>query len=200
MRKIKVAGLDPSLTHTGIVKGFYDLDTGEFTASYVTIVVTEPAKGKTVRKNSDDLQRCNIVARALYEHLSDCDVVFSEVPTGAQSSRAAFSFGMVIGILATFFARPENQSAFVQMLPQAVKLAVPGGSKTTSKEEIVEWAVEKWPNVGWVKGGKASKYRIDGQGYTADNEHMADACAVVNAGVIDTEFRNLLAAFRFRSA
>lgn len=198
MPTIKVVGLDVALTHTGIAKGLYDTDTGAFSIEQVTMVVTENQRGKAkiVRQNSDDLRRCQEIFGALVLHCRGAEAVFSEVPTGAQSARAALSFGMVIGLLSGLTAMPGFSASFIQVLPQEVKLAIPGGSKTTSKEEIVHWAAETWPGAGWKQDAKG-KFLIPGLGkLTADNEHMADAVAAINAGVRTPEFRNLLPAFR----
>jgi hypothetical protein len=194
-RRIKVGGVDPSLTHTGIAKGYFDLDTREWHLEYVLMAITENESGKTVRKNSDDLRRSRIATRAIYDNLSDCDVIFSEIPSGAQSARAATAFGIVIGMLGGILESPDFRPAFIQLMPTEVKLSIPGGSKVTSKEEIVEWASAKWPNAGWKKGGAKAKFVFGDVRLTADNEHMADACAVIQAGVRTDEFRNLLAAF-----
>lgn len=195
MRRIKIAGVDPSMTHTGIAVGYYDLDAKDFEVEKVVLIKTEKGKTKTVRQNSDDLRRSQEQAEVLYLELSDCEMFFSEIPTGAQSARAALAFGIVIGLMAGIVSSPGFRPAFVQVLPQQVKLAIPGGSKVTSKEEIVEWAIGRWTGLeGWkTNSPKKATYVIDGQGYTADNEHMADACAAIAAGVRTDEFRNYVA-------
>jgi hypothetical protein len=192
MRTITVAGIDPSLTHTGIAKATLDIDTGLVTVTKVLCVATEGDTGKTVRRNSDDLRRSGLIAKAIYEEVADCDVIFSEVPTGAQSSRAAFSFGMVIGILAAVIHSPGFKPAFIQVLPHQVKSAIPGGSKNTSKEEIIDWAVTSWPQAGWLDM-KGRKYEFAGMKLNANVEHPADACAAINAGLLTDDFKNLLA-------
>lgn len=191
MDRINIAGIDPSLTHTGIAKGVYDLKRKVFDVTRLRLVVTENETCKTVRKNSDDLRRVTMITEALYEELADCQVVFSEVPTGTQSARAAFAFGMVLGILGGVFTAPGFKPRLIQVLPREVKLAIPGGSKVTSKEEIVDWAVGRWPTVGWLKGRAKSKFKVAGMNLTADNEHLADACAAINAGVRTSQFRDL---------
>lgn len=195
-----MAGIDPSLTHTGIAKATLDIDTLDIAVERVLIVKTDGETGKTVRRNSDDLRRSSLICDGLYEELADVDVFFSEIPTGAQSSRAAFGFGMVIGIMAGVIRSPGFKPAFIQVLPHQVKSAVPGGSRNTSKEEIVIWAVTTWPDAGWpARGG--GKYEVEGHGrFTADAEHMADGCAAINAGILTDDFRNLLAVFKRLSA
>lgn len=195
MKTITVAGIDPSFTHTGFARGRYNLDSGSWELDYVNIVDTEKATGKVVRQNSDDLRRTQDIAKFLYSELEGVDVIFSEIPTGAQSARAALSFGIVIGLLGGVISSPGFRPLFFQVLPQEVKLAIPGGSKVTSKEEIVHWAVEKNPEAGWERGRGKTKYDVAGMKLTANNEHMADAAAVINAGVLTNEFRSARVAF-----
>jgi hypothetical protein len=193
---LKIGGCDPSLTHTGLAKATFDLETGDWSVEKVSLVITDSQAGKTVRKNSDDLRRAQLIGTELHAFAADCDVLFAEIPTGSQSARAMFAFGAVIGILGTLTTTPGFRPSFMQLLPREVKLAVPGGSASTSKEEIVDWAATNWPNAGWTTHAKG-KFPVAGVGkLTADCEHMGDACAIINAGVRTQEFRNLLTAFR----
>jgi len=198
MSIIKVAGIDPSLTHTGIAIGTIDLTTMKMEVEKVRLAVTENEKGKTVRRNSDDLRRCTQIVNAIYEETADCDVIFSEIPTGAQSARAALSFGMVIGMIAGIVNSPGYRPAFIQVLPHQVKSAIPGGTKNTSKEEIIEWAVERWPTAGWRECAKGTKFTFPDLNLKLGQhvEHPADACAAINAGMLTDDFRNLAAVFR----
>mgnify|MGYP000397922590 CR=1 FL=1 len=198
MRSIKVAGIDPSLTHTGIAKGRYELDTGNLTIERVLCVRTEAETGKTVRRNSDDLRRASVMTQALYDEVGDCDIIFSEIPTGAQSARAALAFGIVVGAMAGITTSPGFKPAFVQVLPHQVKSSIPGGTKNTSKEEIIEWAVQSWPGAGWIEAAKGRKFDFPDLKLKlgGDAEHPADACAAINAGLLTDDCRNLLALFR----
>ena len=54
------------------------------------------------------------------------------------------------------------------------------GKKTASKEEMRQWAYEKWPDAPWLKhGGKLVQ----------KNEHLADALASVEAGIRTEQFK-----------
>lgn len=198
MSIIKVAGIDPSLTHTGIARAIIDLTTMKVTVEKVRLVVTENEKGKTVRQNSDDLRRMRLVAKAIYEETADCDVIFSEIPTGAQSARAALAFGAVLGMIAATVESPGYSPAFIQVLPHQAKSAIPGGTKNTSKEEIIEWAVESWPEAGWPSCAKGTKFQFPHLNLKLGQhvEHPADACAAINAGILTDDFQNLAAIFR----
>lgn len=193
-KKIKVAGIDPSLTHTGIAVAWLDLETMTYEVERVFMVETKKDASKQVRRNSDDLKRATATAEAIYEHTSDCVAVFSEIPTGAQSARAALAFGVVIGLLAATSRCSTYKPALIQVLPQEVKLSIPDGSKNTSKEEIIEWAVQKWPEAGWQKVQKGTKFQFPDLGLKLGQhvEHPADACAAINAGIRTDDFRNIV--------
>lgn len=201
MRTIKIGGIDPSLRNTGLAKATYDLGTGDWSVSQVLLIPTDADDSKQVRKSSDDLRCCRHIVKRLHEHMADCDVIFGEIPGGAQSARAARSFGMVVGFMGGWIETPNLRPTFMEVSPQEVKLAIPGGSKTTSKEEIVCWAYQNWPDAGWSKNAKGKFEVAGGVKLTADNEHMGDACAAIAAGVRTQQFIDMLAAFRiaFRS-
>ena len=196
-KKIKIAGIDPSLTHTGIAIAELDLETMKFEVVKVFMAETAKDNSKNIRRNSDDLRRAAIMADLIYEHTSDCVAVFAEIPTGAQSARAALAFGVVIGLLAGITRCSAYKPAFIQVTPSEVKISIPEGSKNTSKEEIIEWAVTSWPTIGWDKVQKGSKFQFPSLGLKLGQhiEHPADACAAINAGIKTDAFRNIAAIF-----
>lgn len=173
-KKIKIAGIDPSLTNTGICIGEYDLDTNTYTLQDIFLIETAPTKNKQIRKNSDDLERCGAIANAIYKHCSDCSFVFAEIPVGSQNFRAAFAFGMVIGILAGISKSPNTKWRLHQVSPSEAKAAIPNGTKNTSKPEIMDWAWETFPDLQW----QVRKDKLVNK-----MEHPADAIAILNAGV-----------------
>jgi hypothetical protein len=62
------------------------------------------------------------------------------------------------------------------------------GTKTASKPEMIEWGMEEYPSAPWkLRKFKGSTIP------TADNEHLADACAIAKAGIQLQEFRQLRA-------
>lgn len=176
---IQVAGIDPSLRNTGIVRMDLELGSLETAIREMRLFETEKQTGKTVRQNSDDLRRAQELYKGMCEMVQDCHLVFAEIPTGAQSARAALSFGIAIGLLS---ACPVP---IIQVQPFETKLATVG-TKTASKEEIIEWAGETYPAAAWL-----TKKRNGKQELVAKNEHLADAAAIVHAGLKTQEFQRL---------
>lgn len=180
--KIKVVGIDPSLNNTGLAVGTYCTATQELDIRGIKLIETESRSGKTVRKNSDDLRRASEIVTGIQEFISDAHVVFAEIPTGSQSARGSFSNGICLGVLGSI---GNIGSAFngrlLQVTPAEVKLKSVG-SKVAGKDEMIDWAHERWPDLNWfMYRGKLQK----------KNEHVADAIAAINAGIQTDEFRNL---------
>jgi Holliday junction resolvasome RuvABC endonuclease subunit len=189
MRTLTLCGIDPAISNLGLARVAYDLETGELRPMAVSLTHTEKRTGKTVRQNSDDLRRASESFVALHEWIAGAAVIFAEVPTGSQSARGSFSNGVCCGVLASIGALPYSpgpQPRLIQVTPTEVKLAA-CGTKHATKQEMIEWATAKAPNLGWIKHrGKM----------TAANEHPADALAAIYAGVKTDEFRNLAASLR----
>ena len=82
---------------------------------------------KTVRKNSDDLNRARKHSEILKEILKDVDIVMVEIPVGSQTARAMASYGICIGILS------QIETAMIQVTPTEVKVAATG-NKTATKD------------------------------------------------------------------
>jgi Holliday junction resolvasome RuvABC endonuclease subunit len=176
---IRVAGIDPSLRNMGIVRMMLKLDTLETTIQEMELFETEKLSGKTVRQNSDDLRRATELYNGMIRMTADCNLVFAEIPTGAQSARAALSFGIAIGIMS---ACPIP---LIQVQPSETKLATVG-TKTASKQEMIEWAGEAYPKAPWLTR------KLHGKQVLVDkNEHLADACAIIHAGIKTDEFQRL---------
>ena len=173
-KSISVLGVDPSLSNFGIAKGQLDLETDKFSLERLELVETSPSSNKTVRKSSQDYDRCLTLATALFRYEKDVHVIFVEMPIGSQSARAMASYGMCIGIIAGIRDVPV-----IQVSPAEVKLAAVG-SKVASKEDMIEWAYSKYTHDDWIvgRGGKPAK----------KNEHLADAVATIEAGVKSTHY------------
>lgn len=192
---IKVGGIDPSLRATGLAKGVFDTDTGLWTVTEIKLVETEKRSGKTVRSSSDDLRCATELTTGIDPFLADCGVVCAEVPSGAQSARAAFGLGIAVGVLGFVNgAIGQFKGSLVQLNPQEVKKQAVG-SKVASKEEMIEWAASKWPDLPWYTDPR-STIIVGGKKLQAKNEHVADACAIINAGILTDEFRSLVNVFR----
>lgn len=188
---IKVAGIDPSLRNTGLAKGTYNVLTGELDITGIYTQKTEAENGKTVRKSSDDLRCANLLVEATHKWIEGSHAVFAEIPSGSQSARGSFSNGICLGVLGSIGYFSGYEGRLIQVNPLEVKRAATG-AKNASKEEMIEWAHEKFPHLSWVitKAGK-NKGELSPQ-----NEHMADAVAAINAGVKTDEFRTLVSVIK----
>jgi Holliday junction resolvasome RuvABC endonuclease subunit len=185
MSRIMVAGIDPSLNNTGLAKGYYDTETKAITITAIKLVETENFAGKTVRKNSDDLRRAVQIIEGIHGFTAGVGVTFAEVPSGAQSARGALSNGICLGVLASVGLNPGgNVGRLIQVLPHEVKLASVG-VKNAAKHEVIEWAMENYPDLPWEMWRGKPKDK---------NEHCADAIAAIWAGCKTDEFRNLVSA------
>lgn len=179
--KIKIAGLDGSKTNFGIALMSMDVETLELSVDDLILVKTEKSKEKQVRASSDNLARAQQIAQVVRESLGDSISVFGEVPSGGQSYDAVLGFGIVIGLYASI------PLPFIEVSPSETKKAAVG-TRTASKEEIIAWAMEKFPSAPWrtrkLKGEIVP---------TNDNEHLADAVAIVHAGIKTPAFQQTLA-------
>ena len=180
--KLQVVGLDPSMSNFGMVKGFLDLDEGTLTLTDRHIEVTKPNKAdkKVVRKNSDDLNRAVASYTALTKFLKGVDLVFVEIPVGSQSARAMASYGMCIGVLSSITL------PMIQVTPGEVKKAATG-KKTASKDEMILWATDEYPELDWY-----TKKQKGETTFTGANEHVADAIGAIHAGILTQEFKQIL--------
>lgn len=182
--KIPILTNDPSLSAWGMARMLLDTDTLELELQELVLVKTKKTKDKRARVSSDKLERATVLSNAFLRMSKGVNAIFSEVPSGAQDSAAASAFGIVVGILA---AAPIP---ITQVMPLETKDAT-GLGKNASKPEIIAWAVEKYPHPTWLRArGKADGALI------ADNEHLADAIAVAEAGILTDEFRRSLALYR----
>ena len=163
MTEITIAGIDPALNNTGLVKANLDVTTNEMEIIGMRLVETKPGKEKTVRKNSDDLERARTIKYAMDDFLKDCSLAFVEMPVGTQSARGMCSYGICVGLVASI-AIPV-----IQVTPLEVKFAVKG-SKQASKADIIKWAVDKYPSELWI-----TKPVSNGLAYLNKNEHLIGA-------------------------
>ncbi|WP_396604819.1 hypothetical protein ACFLEY_22090 [Bradyrhizobium sp. YCK136] len=192
---ILVAGLDPALANFGIARMRLDLETLALTLDSITTISTEKlaGKNKVVRQNSDDLRRAQELREGMVRGVQDCTIAFAEIPSGAQHARSALGFGIAIGVLA---GCPVE---IIQVMPLETKMASVG-IKTAGKPEIIRWAADLYPEAGWQTYEKDVKHkgkltRRAGDLHD-DNEHAADACAIIHAGIRTPEFKQLLALLR----
>ncbi len=178
--KIPVVSFDPSFANFGMALLILDLDDLSFTIEELKLVRTERQVTKQTRQNSDDLRRSQELVREFHAFAKKGRIGFTEVPTGAQSARAMYAFGVSVGVLASC------PVPLIQVQPFETKLATVG-TKTASKEEMIEFATDAYPDAPWIRrAGKLVNH----------NEHLADAVAVAHAGIKTVQFKQLAAIWR----
>lgn len=177
---IKIIAIDPSLRNTGIAFGWLNLETLEWGVDRVELNETEKAKTKTVRKSSDDFDRCRILHEAVAKAEKEAAIAFVEMPIGSQNAAAMLSYGACISLIASL------EIPVIQCTPMEVKKFATG-DKNATKEEMIAWAVQKFPQVNWLeRGGKV----------LLKNEHLADAVGAINAGLNTDDFKALIVMLR----
>ena len=181
---LRLLGCDPSLRNWGLAVGVYNLETQKLQIESLAVACPELPKGKQVRQNSLDLES----AFQLYQHTSavvqDAHAVFVEVPVGSQSARAMASYGICVGVLGALRA---NGIPFFEVTPTEVKLAGPG-SKTATKQEMIQWAMGKHPEANWPTYKEHGKLLVS----ETKAEHQADAVAAIYAGLACNAFKQIL--------
>ena len=180
LTNIPVASYDPSLRNWGIAVGNYNTETNEISISSIDVIQPVLDKGKQVRQNSLDVESGLQIFTGAYNASKGCLLVFAEVPVGSQSSRAACAYGLCTGVLGSLKAMGVP---LVEVTPTEVKMASVG-SKTATKEDMITWAVGKYPNLNWPKHGKSIS--------AAKAEHMSDAIGVLHAGILTSTFKQYI--------
>jgi Holliday junction resolvasome RuvABC endonuclease subunit len=107
---------------------------------------------------------------------------------------------MVIGILANL------PVPLIQVSPLEVKIAAVG-HRQAAKEEMIEWAVGKHPDANWLRHAKNGRVKVK-DGFKEwkvgdllnDNEHLADAVAVAEAGILTDQWKQAVAMLSFAKA
>lgn len=174
--EIRVAGLDPAFRNFGVAIGMLDIESMRLKIEKLVLLQTKNNAGKQVYKSSDNLRGAIHLHESLLELVEPCSMIFSEIPSGAQSASASHQLGIALGILAGL---PQR---LIQVQPLAVKLATVG-KKTASKQEMIDWAEREHPNAPWIRRKLKSKLVL-----TKANEHLADAVASIHAGMKTPEF------------
>lgn len=178
-RSLTVIGCDPSLKGWGLARlvvnigSLSTLAEPEADVVDLRLIATEKSGGKLVRAASDDLRRAQELHQGFHSFCRGAAIVMAEIPSGTQSARGAMSNGICLGVLAS------SPLPIIQVAPLETKLATVG-SKTATKPEMIEWATSKFPRAAWLRHRGS---------LTAANEHLADAVAVVMAGLRTPEFR-----------
>ena len=174
---MKFVSIDSSLANTGVAWGEIK-DDGTIHVLGISLHETTKTKSKQVRASSDTIDRCKSTHQFIKDVIGTTNpqVLFVETPSGSQNSSAMKSYGATCQLIATLSPDP------IQVTPNEVKMSSVG-KKTASKVDMMNWARSLYPDVQWDLNKDGSM--------KAKNEHMADAIAIVHAGVKTPEFNRL---------
>jgi hypothetical protein len=183
MTKILIAGMDGSFANFGVARMILDLGSNQLLVDDLNLTKTEKSKAKTVRVSSDNFRRSQEIYQDALPFLNGCVACFAEIPFGGKSYDAVLGFGITIGI----YAALSHVCPLIEVSPIETKKATVG-TRTASKQEMIDWAFETYPNAPWLltkRGGKMVPVLA--------NEHLADACAIVHAGIRTPAFQQVKA-------
>ena len=185
-RLLNVVGFDPSLNNWGLSRGVLKLIEGTYSLKIERLSVIHPVlpTGKQVRQNSKDIEAAAQLTQGAFEFAKGADAIFVEVPVGSQSARAMASYGICVGVLG---ALRISGIPFFEVTPTEVKLAS-FGTKTATKEQMIQWATKKHPEAPWPTYKRAGEVLVS----ESKAEHMADATAAIYAGVKSQPFQQLI--------
>lgn len=182
MNKINVVGFDPSFRNFGVAHATVDLSSNNhIDVKSLHLEVTEGMAGKTVRKNSDDLRCARQLQSMMMNACEGMQFAMIEIPSGTQSARASWALGVTLGVIASC------PIPIIQVTPAQVKMASVG-RKTASKGHMIGWAIDMYPGLNWLmRKSKGVMVPMNA------NEHLADAVAVLHAGVGSDQFKEVAA-------
>ena len=180
--KIKFASIDPSMRNTGIALGTYYVGERAYNVGQVHLVQTFRNTDKKIRASAKDYEACREMFLNMHGILDSWSpsIVFAEMPTGSQSASGMKSYGISLMLLGTI------KVPVIQVTPQEVKVAAVD-SKNASKNTMIEWATTKWPDLQWMTRVFNGEVK-----FLNKNEHMADACAAIEAGMRTDQWNQLL--------
>ncbi len=169
---MKIVSIDPSLRNTALV--YSELTDGVVKVIDSVTIETEKSKLKQVRASSDLIHRCDVLHRYVNKFLEkhSPEIIFVETPSGSQSASGMKNYGVSCYLIATLTPRA------IEVTPTEVKKATVG-TKTASKNEMIAWAFEKHPEAPWI---------LRNEFPLAKQEHMADAIAIIYAGMVTPAF------------
>lgn len=175
---IVVMGIDAALAHMGLVKVLVCPKTRTILELVdLKVLSTDKMVEKGMGVSKDRLRRGRELVRGIsnfgYNGKHIARICCAEAPEGSQSAGAAFALGIATGILCGVTV------PMVDVTPHEVKMASIG-KRTASKEEMRQWAFSKFPNAPWIEHlGRR----------TNENEHVADALAAIEAGMLTEQFK-----------
>lgn len=174
------------MRNCGLVFGTYEIGQNDLPDRYNMteghLIQTFRNNDKKVRASAKDYDACRTMYIKLQSYLQHFapQIMFAEMPTGSQSANGMKSYGISLMLLGTIGC------PVIQVSPQEVKVAAVD-SKTASKDTMIKWAVKKWPEIQWL----TRKYKGEME-ILNKNEHIADACGAVEAGMRTDQWRQLV--------
>lgn len=187
---IEIVAFDPSMSNFGICEATVNIDTLELDIKALRLAKTESEASKGVIKVSDNLRRAKEVQEAMVAACQGKAFAIAEIPLMITSqnpkiaSLANYNAGMMVGVLASC------PIPLIQVFPKDVKMTATG-YKDAVKEEMIAWAIAKYPTAPWIMRNFKGK-----QVPTAANEHLADAVATAETGLKDPQFLRSLEMYR----
>jgi len=178
MSVITILGLDPALRNVGVALATIDLAESTIEIETIKLIETTTDKSKSVRKNSEDLERARHIYKELVPFVEQADIVSVEIPVGSQSARAMCSYGVMIGILGSI-TKP-----LIQVTATEVKAVT--GNKNASKQDMIDYCVKEFPKLKWLTVKRNDKVTL-----VSKNEHIADAICAIFAGLNTDQFKML---------
>lgn len=206
-----VLGIDPSISHVGVVYGLFDADTREFFPLVIQSIANKstpsdyPDFNPTQFKEIKSFEIAEAIKKFIskkyraYDHVIEIrpDLLIFELSNGSGNSFADASLNCAKGMISGIFAEHEKSSI---VMPSPIKVKkITGNSKKAIKEQIIAWAVQKY---GIARlGMKTEEFEAEltegesvmchkapyGSSETLSyNEHIADAVAIVEAGLNDS--------------
>jgi len=175
---IKILGMDPAFRNFGMAKANINPKTLIYLPYDLKLIQTEKnAENKSVAE--DVIRRVKYIRSISEDYCAGTDICIAEIPTGGGKSAnaiKAMSYATVLSVI-------DHKIPLIHVTPREVKLATVGKA-TATKEEMIEWAYSKWPDLNWPK--KKSKGGLEL--VTGKCEHLADAIAAIEAGTQKQEF------------
>lgn len=184
MPVITVAGIDPSLRNTGYCKGKLETETGMVNLTEIGLFQTSKSSNKQIRANSDTLERTQKTMYGLLDAMKGVDLIFAELPSGSQTASGMKSYAISIAHIAVI----SRNRGLIQVQPNDIKKAV-GGRITTTKDEIIRWAYQRFSGLDWPK-------KKDGTLIKSKVEHIADSIAAIHAGMMTQEYLTISKFFK----
>lgn len=178
MTVITVLGLDPALRNVGVALAKIDLKESTIEFTEVKLIETTVDTTKSIRKNSEDLERARHIHKELIPFIQQADILSVEIPVGSQSARAMCSYGVIIGLLGSI-TKP-----LIQVTASEVKSVT--GNKNATKQQVIDYCVAEFPKLKWLTVKRNGKLTL-----VSKNEHIADAICAVMAGLNTDQFKML---------